>query len=516
MSPARGGWIAPDARAALFHEEDKMRLKKRFLPVVGMVVLGIAVGVALSARLGWLSELGALPASDSGAASRGTFDLQAFNRAFIEVADRATPSIVTVTSEKVVSYASLQGSPFGFDDDFFGRFFQMPAPRGRERQRGMGSGVIVSADGYILTNNHVVANADKVTVQTPDGRRHAAKVIGTDPPTDLAVLKIEAKNLPTLPLGDSDDVKVGEWVIAIGNPFQLQRSVSTGIISAKGRQNVGLADYEDFIQTDAAINPGNSGGALVNLRGEVVGINTAIATRSGANEGIGFAIPMNMAREIMDKLREDGKVVRGWLGVQIQDVDEGMAEAMDLDRTGGVVVGDVIADGPADRAGIERGDVILELNGDGVANVKQLRTEVASTAPGTRVDLLVLRGGRERSITVTLGELPRSEARGPGSAEDQASVIGLSVQELTPELARRLGLSRATAGVVVTDVEPGSTAEDAGIRPGDVILEVDREKIDSVREYRAAISRARAGDTLLFLMKRGDSTFFVPLAVPER
>ena len=314
--------------------------------------------------------------------------LEGLSQDFSLVAERVNPVVVSISSEKVIK---AQNSPFGkqfkdfFGNDPFSRFFTIPLPQGEIRERGLGSGVIVSKDGYILTNNHVVAGAEKIRVTLSDKRKFKAKIVGTDKKTDVAVIKIAAHNLPVAKLGNSDKVKVGEFVLAIGNPFRLSHTVTAGIISAKGRSNVGLAEYEDFIQTDAAINPGNSGGALVNLQGEVIGINTAIATLSGGYQGIGFAIPINMAKEVMDQLISKGKVIRGWLGVIIQDIDSDMADALGLKKAEGVVVGDVKKNSPAEKGGVKRGDVIILFDNQRVENAVELKNLVAAHKPKTVV-----------------------------------------------------------------------------------------------------------------------------------
>jgi serine protease Do len=327
--------------------------------------------------------------------------------------------------------------------------------------------VIVSSDGYILTNNHVVSRAEKLTVMLSDDKKYQARVIGTDPQSDVAVLKIDTDGLPAARLGDSDSVRVGQWVIAVGNPFQLMHTVTAGIISAKGRSQLGLADYEDFIQTDAAINPGNSGGALADLDGRVIGINTAINSPTGGNVGIGFAIPINMAKNVMETLISEGRVARGYMGILPQDIDENLLAALKLKSTRGSIVGDVTADGPADKAGIKRGDVIIALNGRKVEDSNDLRNIVAQTKPETRIEVALIRDGKEKDMTVVLGERPGgAEATGPGTApEEERSLekLGLSVQDLTPDIETRLGY-QDEKGVLVTAVAAGSAAEEAAWR----------------------------------------------------
>jgi len=384
--------------------------------------------------------------------------------------------------------------------------------------RGLGSGVIVSSDGYILTNNHVVEHADELTVVLADKSKHKAKVVGTDPQTDVAVIRIDGKDLPAARLGRSDRVKVGQWVIAVGNPFQLMHTVTSGIISAKGRSNVGLADYEDFIQTDASINPGNSGGALADLDGNVIGINTAISTPSGGSVGIGFAIPIDMAKDVMDKLIQGGKISRGYLGVAIQDIDEDMAKALSLRSTEGALVSDLTKQGPAEKAGLERGDVIVAYDGKPVADSTDLRNRVAAGAPGSKVPLTLLRGGHEKELGVELGERPADAGHPggedePGSEAEPSAVLGIETQTLTPELARQLGYE-AGSGVVVADVTRGGPGDEAGLRRGDLIREVDQSPVKDEGSFRRAIGRVKSGDSVALLVQRSGSTFFAAIRVP--
>lgn len=440
---------------------------------------------------------------------------------FSNVADKVMPSIVVITSRKTVHPASAETMPWG-NDPFLRRFFGNPFSDGEGDQevRGLGSGVIVSADGYILTNNHVVNEADKVQVRFDRHRTVDAEVVGTDPQSDLAVLKVNARDLPAVQLGDSDRVKVGEWVVAIGAPFGLDRSVTTGIVSAKGRSNVGVTGangYEDFIQTDAAINHGNSGGALVNLKGELIGINTAIATQTGGSNGVGFSIPINMARYVMKSLIDDGKVTRGWMGVNIQEVTETIAKGLGLDEARGVIISGVQDGSPAARAGLQSNDVILKLNDQVIEDVPDVRNRVATTAPGTTITLQILRDGKTRSIDVKLDELPgnlagnnageREEPSENGEESgDTDSKLGLELRALTPDLAKELGV-KEKRGVVVTTVAPNSPGARAGLRAEDVVLEVNREPVASVNQMKAAVKRA--GDDLVMRVLRGDNYLFI-------
>jgi len=446
-------------------------------------------------------------------------------KAFAVVAKQVSPAVVFIQVEKKVSGGITSGpsipfnDPFDmFDDEFFKRFFGDRFPRRQAPQReyrimGQGSGFIVSADGYILTNNHVVGDADKVTVTLQDGRELKAKVIGTDPHTDVAVIKIEARNLPVLPLGNSDDLEIGDWVVAIGNPFGLSHTITAGIISAKGRSNVGITDYEDFIQTDAAINPGNSGGPLINLKGKAIGINTAIFSKSGGYMGIGFAIPINMAKNVRDQLIEHGSVTRGYLGIVIQDLTPDLAKTFDLEDTKGILVADVSKDSPAEKAGLEQGDVIIELNGKSVEKVGQFRNRIAMTAPGTKVEIAVLHNGKRRSLTVKVGKMPAGGLVAVGSSHS-LDRLGLTVQPLTKDLADQFGYQGQT-GVVVTQVEQGSIAALAGIRPGTLIQEVNHKKIHNVEEFRQAVAQASGKGAILLLVREGQFSRYLVINLDE-
>ena len=462
------------------------------------------------------------PADTLTVSAQGRALLNQFSSAFEAAADRVNPSVVPIFSEQVNTVANPFGGandPFRdfFGNDFFKRFFGNQGG-GTEKQtvRSLGSGVIVSEDGYILTNNHVVDGAEKLTVVLQDKKKYIAKVVGRDPQTDVAVVKIEARGLPAASLGNSDGVRVGQWVIAVGNPFQLMHTVTAGIISAKGRSAVNLADYEDFIQTDASINPGNSGGALADLDGNVIGINTAIFSPSGSggNVGIGFAIPINMAKSVMHQLVAHGKVTRGYLGLLPQDIDETLAKALNLRETKGSLVGDVTAGGPADKAGIKRGDVITKFNDIQVENSLQLRNMVAEAEPGSKVSVTIIRNGSLEQLPVTLGERPKDLAARSGEEEKPETAkdtkFGLSVENLTPELAHKLGYGK-DSGVVVSGVKPGSVAEEAGIQKNDLIKEVNRIAVTSVNEFVRTLERANGKEGVALLVRRGDNTFYVAL-----
>lgn len=420
--------------------------------------------------------------------------------AFEHTASIITPSVVTISSIKHVKPVTnsrtgkQRFSPFPdpfkdfFGDDFLGR---NAPPEGN--QRGMGTGVIIDSSGLILTNHHVVGDFDDVRVSLNDDRHttYKAEIKGTDPRTDLALIKIKAEGLTAAKLGDSDKLKIGEWVIAAGNPFGLQNTITAGIVSAKGRAVQGGAQFEDFIQTDAAINPGNSGGPLVDLKGQVIGINTSIYSRSGGYEGIGFAIPINMARQVMESLSSKGRVVRGWLGVEIANLDEDQASALDLKSTDGAVVRSVQKSSPADRAGMELGDIIVSFNGHNVKDSNQLRNLVAATGPGQDVNVDVNRNGTIKSLSVNIEELKSEEVESIDKTEDvqTSEDLGLELSNLTPELAHQLRSERGN-GVVIIDIEPGSLADEAGLQPKDIIISVDGEEVGTVKEFKTAFAKS--------------------------
>jgi serine protease Do len=478
--------------------------------LVGLLCL--AVGLGISGSLDWLAPSRAL-VGESVPETRPVQTLPDF----VNLAKKMRPVVVNVSTTQVSDSRGQGqefGSPFGEDDpfnDFWRRFFGGPLPRGPQRQRSLGSGFIIDSDGSILTNNHVVENAQKIVVKLANDEEYEAKVIGRDPKTDMAVIKIDAKTpLSAASLGDSDVLEVGEWVVAIGNPFGLDSTITSGIVSAKGR-HIGQGPYDNFIQTDASINPGNSGGPLINLRGEVIGINTAIFSRTGGNMGIGFAIPINLAKELLPQLRGKGKVTRGYLGVLIQKVTPEIAESLGMERGYGALVANVSKDGPAEKAGVKVGDVIVEFDGKPVKDSADLPIIVARTPVDKKVRMKVLRDKSEVTLNVAVGELKDEEV--VASAPEKGE-LGLAVQKLTPQLAESLGLDKPD-GVVVTEVQPGSAADDAGIRRGDVILEVDRKPVRGVEDYRKAIGGGRKGRGLLFLVRRGESTLFLALK-PQR
>ena len=429
---------------------------------------------------------------------------------FVTLAKKLRPVVVNISTTQVAERSEGPAGPFQEGDprgDFWRRFFGGPIPRGPQRQKSLGSGFIIDRDGSILTNNHVVENAEKIVVRLADEREFEAKVIGKDSKTDIAVIKIDARgNFPVPPLGDSDQLEVGEWVMAIGNPFGLDNTVTAGIVSAKGR-HIGAGPYDNFIQTDASINPGNSGGPLINLHGEVIGINTAIFSQSGGNIGIGFATPINLAKEVLLQLKSKGKVTRGWLGVVIQKVTPEISESLALDKARGGLVAEVAKDGPAERAGVKVGDVIVEFDGKEIKESNDLPIIVARTAVDKKVTMKVFRERKEVTLTVAVGELKETEV--VASAKEKGE-FGFTVQAITPQIAESLGLERAE-GVVITAVEPGTPGNDAGLRRGDVILEIDRKPVRNLADYRKALGESKKGKGSLFLVRRGESTIFLAL-----
>jgi len=443
--------------------------------------------------------------------------------AFSSAAKAAMPAVVSIKVEKTVDVGPMAfggqfgyNDPFGlFGDDLLKRFFGDRAPQQRQspreyQQQGQGSGFIISRDGYILTNNHVVGDVDKITVELQDGRKFEnAKLIGTDPDSEVALIKIEGNDFPVLPMGNSDAIEIGDWVIAIGNPFGLNETVTVGVISAVGRSNVHIAAYEDFIQTDAAINPGNSGGPLINLDGQVIGINTAIMSQSGGYMGIGFAIPINMARSIERQLKTSGKVTRGYLGIYGQDVTDDMAELLKLKGVEGVIVAQVEQDSPAEKAGLKSHDVILELNGKEIESYDTFRNYVAMLEPGSKANLQVLRDGKSMRITVTLGERPTelTAKASPETPHELQESIGLEVQNLTKDLAQQFGYSLGD-GVIVSAVAPGGPADEVGVQPGDLIRGVNQQQVKSVDEFEDVLSHA-SGNKVILLLRRGEYSRFV-------
>ncbi|MGH9648485.1 MAG: DegQ family serine endoprotease [Bryobacteraceae bacterium] len=441
-----------------------------------------------------------------------------FEDGFAPIAKHVVPAVVNVSSSKVIRTPGGNiSSPF-FSDPFFRQFFgnslpqNFQTPPSEEREHSLGSGVIVNPDGYILTNNHVIDGAKDIQVSLGDKREFQARVVGTDATTDIAVLKVDAKDLPVLAFGDSSKMQVGHFVLAIGNPFGLNQTVTLGIVSATGRNGLGIEDYEDFIQTDAAINPGNSGGALVDERGDLIGINTAIVSGgSGGNQGVGFAIPGNMARNVMDQILKNGKVTRAWLGVSIQPVKQDIAKAFHLSGTYGALIGDVTKDGPAAKSGLETGDIVLDVDGEKIQDSQALQLKIGNMSPGTTVKLTVFRNGVTQEIPVKLGEKPGAAAAQTtvaGTAQ-RAAMRGISVDALTPDVSSQLKLPASTKGVVVTNVDPASAASEAGILQGDVIQEVNRQPVTGIPGFNRVMQSAGNQPALLLINRNGMTSFVV-------
>jgi serine protease Do len=434
------------------------------------------------------------------------------------VVKKVAPAIVEIQTTSSIQNTSSEEGP-GFQDPFWRHFFgdqfgnRFPQnPSHQFREHGLGSGVIVTKDGYILTNNHVVDHADQVKVSLQDGREFTAKVVGRDPKSDIAVVKIDASDLPVVPIADSSKVQVGDIVLAIGNPFGVGQTVTEGIVSAKDRGNMGIEDYEDFIQTDAAINPGNSGGALVDVEGRLIGINTAILSRSGGNQGIGFAIPSDLARNVMVSLVKYGHVTRGYLGLMIQDLNPALAKEFDVKTHEGALVGEVVPDGPAAKAGLKDGDVIVAFNGKQVSDSRQLRLEASETAPGTRVPVKILRNGEQKTLDVTLKQLPGQEqvaANNSSGNEDNGTLNGVTVEDLTPQLRQQFDIPENVKGAVVDDVKQDCAAAEAGLKPGDVIEEINRHTVKNAAEAVQLTENAKDKHTLVRVWEKGGSHYVV-------
>lgn len=448
---------------------------------------------------------------------------------FAEVAKAVTPAVVNITTVMADPVSEGPNRQDEFRDrmeEFFGgpngpfgpRGFRGPQgpgePRGH-RGGGQGSGVIVSADGYILTNNHVIANAREVHVTLPDKREFTGTIVGTDPKTDLAVVKIEGQNLPSVPWGDASKLQVGEYVLAVGNPFGLNSTVTLGIVSALGRGHMGITQYEDFIQTDAAINPGNSGGALVNTRGELVGINTAIFSQTGGYQGVGFAVPTSMGKPIYESLIKNGKVVRGYLGIAIQDLNKDLAKSFGVKDAKGALVSDVKVDSPADRAGVRQGDVVISYQGSAVEDAVALQRMVTGTTIGSKVPVKVFRDGHAKELTITIGEQPDTAKIAKAEAEEQGdyAFAGAAVQDLDRETAKQLGFKGNMQGVVVTSVDPDSGVGKAGLMPGDVIREINRKPVKSMKEFEQISSVVKKGENVLILINRRGASLFLSAKV---
>ena len=503
-----------------------MKLARSWVLPFLLVTVGVVIGLVVASDMGWLPTGAAGPEPIPSGIVRPVATVPQLPMAggngknFVEIAKMVKPAVVNIAATRSGKAGDgPQSSPF--DDPFFRKFFgdeffKRDAPQRERKERGQGSGVIVDPNGLIITNNHVVNKADEIRVILSDKREFKGKLIGTDTKTDIAVVKIEATGLSTIPLADSDQLEVGEFVLAVGSPFGLTQSVTMGIVSAVGRASMGIAEYEDFIQTDAAINPGNSGGALVNVRGELVGINTAIFSQSGGNMGIGFAVPTNLARAIMDQLVKTGKVVRGWLGVAIQELTPELATQFGLADTKGVLVSDVMDDSPAKKAGFERADVITEYDGREMDSPTHLRNAVAQTPIGKKVTVKLIRDKKTKQLDVSIAEQPKSFGQNNSEENGESTaptgvLSDFDVRELNEELAARYGLKRTERGVIVVRVKPGSTAEEMGVREGDIILEVNRKGVSSLKSYERAVSGLGKDQAVLLLLKRKGQAIYLTL-----
>ena len=493
----------------------KVCCTKRNLLLIGLLVL------ATAATASFITQRSVV-ADNQDPAIASAIEI---GKGFTAVTKRVEPAVVFIkaTKQQLMSnnmqgFGDLQGQ---IPDELLRRFFGDNMPHMQTPQQppqsmpmvGQGSGFIISEDGYILTNNHVVGGADKLEVKLADGRELPAKLVGTDPHTDVAVIKIDAKNLPVLPMGDSDKLEPGEWVLAIGSPFGLTGTVTSGIVSATGRSSMGITDYENFIQTDAAINPGNSGGPLVNLQGQAVGINTAILSRSGGYNGIGFAIPMSMAKSIVTQLIERGSVTRGYLGVMIQQLTPELAKSFKITDSHGVLIGDVSAGGPGAAAGLQSGDVVVKLDGKPVEDLTTFRNQVALIKPDTKATLTVIRNGESKDIVVTVGTLPDQDVASVQNSSATNS-LGLAVQTLDAQLAEKLGV-KADSGVVITEVVPGSEADNQGLQSGMIIKQVDHAKVKNAKEFADAVKAGKDAGSVLLLVQQGEHTRFVVLKLEK-
>lgn len=489
----------------------------RRMTVLGLAGLLALAGSALAFRQ--VSKEKPKAVSISVPVDESTISREGLPRgSYAPIVQKVVPAVVKIETSGTIQNVGMQTPP-GFDDPFWRHFFgdqfgrmNPRGPMGPPRTHGLGSGVIVTKDGYILTNNHVVDGAKELKVTLEDGHEYTAKVVGRDPKTDLAVVKIDANDLPVVPMADSDKVQVGDVTLAIGNPFGVGKTVTSGIVSATDRGNMGIEAYENFIQTDAAINPGNSGGALVDIEGRLIGINTAILSRSGGSQGVGFAIPSNIARTVMTSLIENGHVTRGYLGVMIQNVTPALAEQFKLKENTGALIGDVVDGGPAAKAGLKPGDVVVTFDGKKVSDSRHLQLSVADTKPGTQVSVEILRDGKEKTLTVTVKQLPGTEELADNNYQDNGdtgTLNGVAVGDLDPQARREFNIPKDVQGAVITRVEPDSAAAQAGLKPGDVIQSINRQPVGSAEEAVRLTEHTAKKKTLLRLWANGGSHFVV-------
>ncbi len=501
----------------------------RYLIGLILILIGVIAGMIMTANFNWTFKTRAGSESEARIKLEEKMTaIREFSDGFTVVAEYVTPSIVTVETEKTVKVRTWDPfggmDPFGDffgGDDMFRRFFGGPGGnRQQERQvQGLGSGVIVKEDGYIITNNHVIADVDKIKVTLSNSQVYEGKLIGRDPRTDIAVIKIDLKGLPALKMANSDQVKVGQWAVAVGNPFSksLSHTVTAGIISGLGRSSVTTDTDIDFIQTDAAINPGNSGGALVNLKGELVGINAAIMSRSGGFDGIGFAIPSNIVNSVMEQIIKSGKVIRGYVGISMQDVDESLAKAMNLKASKGALIAQVMKDSPGEKAGLKQGDVIIKIDGKEIEDMNTVRRTVGAKRPGSEMVFTIVREGSEKKITVTLGEAPSESVAAVEESTNKKSVerLGMEVSNLNSDLASKYGIGNNEKGVVITGVERNGAAISGGLREGDLIKRVGKDDVTNIKEYTNAINKIQPGETALFLVNRRGNSMFIAFTVPK-
>jgi serine protease Do len=506
--------------------------KSKLMAVAGFILIGVAIGMIFASNFNWTPNSFASKKSESvvlgnqEAVSDAILNLQNTSKAFTAVSKEILPTVVSIATSKIIKRSSEENDFWGpIFKDFFGRDFQQRMPES-QRLQGLGSGVIVSHDGYILTNNHVIQDADDIKVTLYDKREFEAKLIGADPLTEVAVIKIDGEDLPVARLGDSGKIEVGEWVLAVGNPLYLTSTVTAGIVSAKGRaigiiqdekaqQTGGSYAIENFIQTDAAINPGNSGGALVNLKAEVIGINTAIATRTGGYQGYGFAIPINLAKKIMVDLIDKGYVTRAWLGIAMRPVNERVVERYHMDRPKGVIIEQVMDDSPAKKAGLKPLDIILKINDEDVFQSNEVQNTIALKNPGDIVKLTILRDGKEKEIRVKLGQKDTGKEGSPTQEDDQVASLGLTIQNLTDEIRSHYNAYKDAEGVIVTQVESFSAAAEAGIQRGDLIVKIEDEPVTSVSSYRKTLRKYKKGEVIIFSLKRGDVDLHAFVKLPD-
>jgi serine protease Do len=478
-------------------------MNKKYIWIFGLLMTGFLLGGLTYYLLGAAGNYSYRPFTP-----RVPAHIEETSRAFSEIVKAVSPAVVNISSTKIVK--RQQG---GFDE-FFNHFYPFPNGKTRKfREQSLGSGVIVSPDGYIVTNSHVIEQSSEIKVTLYDRRAFRARIVGIDTKTDISIIKIDAKELPVIPWGDAEKLQVGEFVLAIGNPFLLSHTVTMGIVSAVGRADVGIADYEDFIQTDAAINPGNSGGPLVNIKGELIGINTAIFSRTGGYQGIGFAVPSNMVKGVMEQLIKAGKVTRGWIGITIQELTPELAQQFGLKYSEGVLVSDVSRGSPAQKAGIISGDIIIEYEGKRFKDVGLLRNAVAQSKIGSQVQIKIMRRDKEMTVTATIAELPaegaemRSDLHKGGDASENV-LAGMRVMDLNSAVAKQLGVEPQEKGVVVVNLEPGAPADEAGLKRGDVITEINRQRITNLNDFNRIIARVKPGDNVLLLLNRGGRKFY--------